>query len=369
MNDRAALDLLLSAGPLTRTEIGARTGLSKVTVSQVLGRLEARGMVEPVGSQSGNRGPNAALYAVVPSIGYAAGVDVGPDGITVAVADITGTELGRGSVPGGSEDLIDSVHKAVAAATAEAGVPEDGLRSVVIGTPGVVDPVTYAVDLVIDIPWHPALPGALRERLGCPVSVENDVNLAAVAEQAHGRASDTDVFVLLWVGRGLGMAVVLGGRLHRGAGGGAGEVGYLPVPGAPLTTVLSDPSAAAFQSLVGGHAVCALAVKYGLDDSSPAAAVAAAGADHPMLDELGDRLAVGVAAICAVLDPSLVVLSGEVGRAGGVSLADRIERAVTRIVPVHPAVRVTEVAGDAVLAGAIHVATRNAREAVFETLA
>src|SRR5688500_10006814 len=104
MNDRAAVDLLLSVGPMTRTEIGARTGLSKVTVSQVLGRLEARGMVELVGSQSGSRGPNAALYAVVASIGYAAGVDVGPDGITVAVADITGTELGRSTVPGGSED-------------------------------------------------------------------------------------------------------------------------------------------------------------------------------------------------------------------------------------------------------------------------
>lgn len=371
MNDRAVLDLLLAAGPLTRTEIVGATGLSKVTVSQLLGRLETRGMVEVVGSQSGSRGPNAALYSVVATIGYAAGVDVGPDGITVAVADITGAVRGRSTVPGGSDDLVDDLHKAVCAATAEAGVPDDGLQAVVIGTPGVVDPETDAVDLAVDIPaWTPALPAALRRRLECRVSVENDVNLAALAEHAHGGPDAPDDFVLLWVSRGLGVGIVLNGRLHRGASGGAGEVGYLPVPGTTLPTVVSDPHAAAFQSLVGGDAVRALAAKHGLDSTSAAAAVAAAAAaDHPMLDELGDRLAVGVAAICTVLDPRLVVLSGDVGRAGGPALAGRIERAVPRIAPVHPSVRTTEVAEDAVLAGAIHIATRTAREAVFDTLA
>ncbi|MCO1658622.1 ROK family transcriptional regulator [Pseudonocardia humida] len=369
MNDRAVLDLLISEGPLTRTDLGGRTGLSKVTVSQLLGRLEARGLVEVVGAQTGSRGPNAALYCVVPTVGYAAGVDVGPDGITVAVADITGAVRGRGAVPGGSDDLVDGLHKALSAATAEAGVPEDGLQAVVIGTPGVVDPETDSVDLAVDVPaWSPELPEALRRRLRCRVGVENDVNLAALAEQAHGGAAGADDFVLLWVSRGLGIGIVLGGRLHRGASGGAGEVGYLPVPGTALPTVVSDPRAAAFQSLVGGHAVCALAARHGLDDSDPAAAVAAAAAtaDHPLLDELGDRLAVGVAAVCVVLDPSLVVLAGDVGRAGGAALAGRIQRAVPKIAPVHPAVRTTEVAGEAVLTGAIHVAVATARDAVFD---
>jgi predicted NBD/HSP70 family sugar kinase len=307
----------------------------------------------------------------VTTLGYAAGVDVGPDGITVAVADITGVVRGRSTVPGSSDDLVDDLHKALCAATDEAGVPDGGLQAVVIGTPGVVDPETDALDLAVDIPaWSPAVPEALRRRLRCRVSVENDVNLAALAEQAHGGAGGADDFVLLWVSRGIGVGIVLGGRLHRGASGGAGEVGYLPVPGAALPTVVSDPRSSAFQSLVGGDAVRALAARHGLDDTDPAAAVrtAAAEPDHPMLDELGDRLAVGVAAICAVLDPSLVVLSGDVGRAGGTALAGRIERAVPRIAPVHPAVRPTEVAGDAVLTGAIHVATRTAREAVFDAL-
>lgn len=367
INDRAVLDLLLSTGPLARTEIGVRTGLSKVTVSQLLGRLEARGMVEVVGSQAGGRGPNAALYSVVPALGHAAGVDVGPDAITVAVADITGAVCGRATVPAASDDLVGDIVKALSAATSEACVAAEGLDAVVIGTPGVVDPRTDAIDLVIDIPWTPTLPAELRSRLGCRVAVENDVNLAALAEQPH---VDADDFVLLWIGRGLGIGIVLGGRLHRGAFGGAGEVGYLPVPGAALPTGVTDVRGAAFQSLVGGDAVRTLATKYGLAATEEAAAIAEAVAtDSPLLDELGERLAVGLAAICVVLDPSLVVLSGDVGRAGGTALAERIERAVPRIAPVHPVVRPTRVTGDAVLTGALLVATDTAREAAFDALA
>jgi predicted NBD/HSP70 family sugar kinase len=371
MNDRAALDLLLSAGPMTRTEIGTRTGLSKVTASQLLGRLEARGLVEVVGSQTGSRGPNAALYAVVGSVGYAAGVDVGPDGVTAAVADITGTVRGEATAAGGSDDLIADVRGALRAALRQAGVPAGGLRSVVIGTPGVVDPATGDVDLAVDVPaWHPGLPVALRERLRCPVTVENDVNLAALAEQAHGRAADVSDFVLLWIGRGLGLAVVLGGRLHRGASGGAGEIGYLPVPGAPLPALVTEPRATAFQSLVSAEAVLALAATHGLEAPTAREVVATAvAAGHPMVNELGERLAVGLAAICVVLDPSLVVLSGDVGRAGGVALAGRIQQAVPRIAPVHPTVVVSSVTANAVLAGALHVSAGMAREAVFDDTA
>src|SRR6266536_6712910 len=95
LNDRAALELLLARGPLTRAQLGEMTGLSKVTASQLVERLEERGLVARVGEQAGGRGPNAQMYAVVPATAYVVGVEVGPQHVMAATADITGATVGR----------------------------------------------------------------------------------------------------------------------------------------------------------------------------------------------------------------------------------------------------------------------------------
>src|SRR3982750_2953234 len=95
LNDRAALELLLKKGPLTRAQLGELTGLSKVTASQLVERLEERGLVARVGEQAAGRGPNASLYAVVPTSAFVVGVEVGPEHAVAACADITGQVLGR----------------------------------------------------------------------------------------------------------------------------------------------------------------------------------------------------------------------------------------------------------------------------------
>ena len=205
--------------------------------------------------------------------------------------------------------------------------------------------------------------------------IENDVNLAAVAEHAYGAARGVDDFVLLWTGIGQGLGVMLGGRLHRGVTGGAGEVGWLPVPGEPLPTDVSEPQSGSFQRLVGGEAVANLAASYGIAETVPdeitadwiAAVVRTAVTTDAagFLDELAMRLAVGVAATAVVLDPGLVVLGGTVGRAGGVALASRVEEAVARICPSRPRVAVTEVEGNPILRGALLVALDHAREELF----
>ncbi len=150
-----------------------------------------------------------------------------------------------------------------------------------------------------------------------------------MAERAGGAAAGADDFVLVWIGVGLGLATVLGGRLHRGVAGAAGEIGYLPVPGAPLPQDVTHPATGAFQSLAGAQAVLPLAAGYGFAESTAGAAVRAAVAAAAAGDERGDafltelagRVATGVASVCLVLDPGLVVLGGEVGLAGGTALA------------------------------------------------
>ncbi len=387
LNDRAALDLLLGGDMLTRSQISEYTGVSKVTVSQMLTRLEERGLVTIAGEQAGGRGPNAALYSVVPSSAYVAGLYVESDLVSAAVADVTGRRVAEVSGnPNGAEDPVELVRGTVERACASAGIEVTRLSALVIGSPGVVDPRTGDPRLAVNLPtWHEGALDALKSAWHKPVVIENDVNLAAMAERADGAAGGADDFVLVWLGVGLGLATILGGRLHRGTAGAAGEIGYLPVHGAPLHTDIRHPASGGFQSLAGGSAVRELAAKYGFAAQTPAEAVQVALAGYApaeqaeqaeqasgaeaFLSELAHRVAVGVASVCVVLDPGLVVLGGEVGRAGGTALADRVAAGVASIWPSRPRVVPTGVPGEPVLRGAMLAAVAQARAGLMASVA
>jgi predicted NBD/HSP70 family sugar kinase len=385
LNDRAALELLLRGEMLTRSQISEYTGVSKVTVKQMLARLEERGLVAIAGEQAGHRGPSAALYSVVPSSAYVAGLYMEADLVSAAVADVTGRRVADVSVnPNGAEDPVEVVRGVVARACARAGVELATLTALVIGSPGVVDPRTGDPRLAVNLPaWHEGALDALRGILHKPVVIENDVNLAAMAERAAGAAIGADDFVLVWLGVGLGLATILGGQLHRGTAGAAGEIGYLPVHDAPLPSDIRHPASAGFQWLAGGSAVRALAASYDLAAPTAAEAVRAAvaharrpvGAEPSQadasrfLDDLAHRVAVGVASVCVVLDPGLVVLGGEVGRAGGDALASRVAAEVASICPARPRVVPTGVPDEPVLRGAMLAAVGLARAALLASVA
>jgi predicted NBD/HSP70 family sugar kinase len=358
--------------------------VSKVTVSQMLTRLEERGLVAIAGEQAGGRGPNAALYSVVPSSAYVAGLYVESDLVSAAVADVTGRRVAEVSGnPNGADDPVELVRGTIERACARAGIEVTRLSALVIGSPGVVDPRTGDPRLAVNLPaWHEGALDTLKDAWRKPVVIENDVNLAAMAERADGAAAGADDFVLVWLGIGLGLATILGGALHRGTAGAAGEIGYLPVHGAPLHTDIRHPASGSFQSLAGGSAVRELASKHGFTAPTPGEAVqiavsavsAVSAADREgnadaFLGELAHRVAVGVASVCVVLDPGLVVLGGEVGRAGGTALADRVAAAVASIWPSRPRVVPTGVPGEPVLRGAMLAAVAQARAALLASVA
>jgi len=183
-------------------------------------------------------------------------------------------------------------------------------------------------------------------------------------------AAGADDFVLLWLGVGVGLATVLGGRLHRGASGAAGEIGWLPLPGAPVTDDVRYPAGGGMQWLAGADAVRALAAEHGFGSAGASAGepVRAAVADSgeragQFLDELARRVALGAVAAC------LVVLGGEVGLAGGTALADRVAAEVARICPVRPRVVPTAVTSEPVLRGALLTAVNQARADLLASVA
>ncbi|MEU3311807.1 ROK family transcriptional regulator [Streptomyces sp. NPDC001591] len=384
MNDRAALELLLTHGPLSRTRIGQLTGLSKPTASQLLARLEAAGLVEATGTDEGRPGPNAQLYALNARAAHVGGLDVTPDRVLAAVADLTGAVVGRFELPyAEGSDAVGQVTGALAGALADAGLRPEDLHRLVIATPGAFDPRSGRLRYASHLPgWHsPTLLDELAAALPVPVGYENDVNLAAVAEQRLGAARGHQDFVLLWNEEGLGAALVLGGRLHRGWTGGAGEVGFLPVPGHPLVRQVTRANTGGYQELAGVQGLPALAAGAGVDTSGiprdaqvPAAVEllrrAAATPEGPHLAFLrayATALATGLASLVAVLDPEIVVLAGEAIAAGGDPLRALLEAELAELAPSRPRLVSGEVREHPVLRGALESALATARETVFDT--
>ncbi|MEV7522485.1 ROK family transcriptional regulator [Streptomyces sp. NPDC091371] len=389
MNDRAALELLLAHGPLSRTRIGSLTGLSKPTASQLLARLEAAGLVVATGTDDGRPGPSAQLYAVNPRAAYVGGLDVTPGRVLAAVADLTGTVVGTHEVPYAPETgAVDQVTEALGGAVKAAGLHRSDLHQVVIATPGAFDPQTGRLRYAGHLPgWHsPTLLDELAAALPMPVEYENDVNLAAVAEQRLGAARGHEDFVLLWNEEGLGAALVLGGRLHRGWTGGAGEVGFLPVPGHPLVRQVARANTGGYQELAGVQVLPRLAAELGVEpvpEAAPGgpyspevgAAVAllsraAATPEGPhlrFLQSYATLLATGLASLVAVLDPEIVVLSGAVIAAGGDPLRTLLESELAELAPSRPRLVSGEVAERPVLRGALESALAATRDEVFDT--
>ena len=378
MNDRAALDLLLEHGPLSRTRLGELTGLSKPTASQLLARLERAGLVVATGVREGGPGRNAQLYEINPVTAYVTALDVTPARIVAAVADISGRIVGRSELRtrrGSGDTAAQQVERVLDVALAgEPGVDRADLHRVVIGTPGAFDPTTGRLRYARHLPgWHdPDMLARVSDAVGVPVEGENDVNLAAVAEREVGRAKGVDNFVLFWAEEGLGAAIVIDGRLHRGATGGAGEVGFLPLPGTPLVRHVGRNNAGGFQELAGGKQVLALARSMGLRARTPESAVGLAlttpGAGDHILQLLGERVALGLASIVAVLDPALIVLGGGVLSAGGERLAEIVRSELSDLTVVSPDVELSTVSDPPVLTGALHTALAATREHVFDTL-
>ncbi|KUN01952.1 transcriptional regulator [Streptomyces yokosukanensis] len=406
INDRHALSLLQQEGPLTAGQLKQLTGLSRPTVADLVERLAVAGLITVVGeSGEQRRGPNARLYGIVADRARLAALDVRTGGVVVLVSDLVGRVLAETSVPIGGdtgtgpavEQAVAAVERTLEAAGAMGAPPREGIRAwgrlhtVGIGAPGLIDPATGDLRDSGGLPaWHRSLAAALQERLpGARVTVENETNLAALAEQREGAARDRDTFVLLWLGHGVGAAVVLDGTLRRGASGGTGEIGFLPVPGTGSLPSARDCDGG-FHSLAGTAAIGSLAAEYGLPvpagtdgpgvagvlsaavaraagETGPADAVGSGDAEpaERFLHALADRIAIGAASVVAVLDPGCVVLGGEVGQAGGPVLAALVEERLRRMSPLFTEVRASTLGGTAVLRGALLTARDRAQDELF----
>jgi predicted NBD/HSP70 family sugar kinase len=373
MNERAILEVIRARGPLSRAQVARDSGLSKPTVSQALTSLLGVQLVREVGRSTGRKGPSAVLYEINPSAGWVVGLDVGRRWVRAAIADITGEIVARRAERAqvrSARSLIGQIGEIAHGLAAEAGLRWEQVTHATVGSPGVFDPRRDVMGMAPNLPgWgRQGIVEAVREHLGTNVTFENDVNLAALGERARGHGRTLSDFVYLWIGTGVGIGIVLGGRLLRGSRGAAGEIGYLPI-GVEGRQATFSRRRGAFEEAVAADGIVRLARELGMRGPTSAERVFTAArrgdpAAGRAVETEARRLALGIATIAPVLDPEAVIFGGGVSRSGDLLLKP-IERELHAISPFSPHILVSALGDDAVLYGAIATALEAGRREVF----
>src|SRR6202050_4019770 len=373
LSRRSVFEALLHRSPISRAELAQVTCLSKHTMAEGTDALEQQGLVRSVGRTSGNVGRTAVLYELSPEGGHVLGIDVGARRLTVALADIAGRVVAEVDEPTDSRggawtiDQIARLSARLARATHHHPTPSR-IRSIVLATPGVVNPKSGAIEMAPNIAGldHLNVVGLLSEKLGSPVVLENDINLALLGEIWHGCAQNVDNVVFLALGSGVGVGLYVNGRLGRGENGAAGEMGYLPLGADPLQPESRLQGCLEYQIGATG-VVRRYRASGGSDVDSEREVFERAEAGDPIaanvIDETARLTGLAAAAVIATVDPQLLVLGGSVGARP--DFADKVARTLLQVSPRSVEIRTSTLGRRAGVVGAVSVALRRLHDEFF----
>jgi predicted NBD/HSP70 family sugar kinase len=323
-NLRAVTALLGSGGPQSRADLARGSGLSRTTVSSLVSELLEAGLVVETEDRGtpykGGSGRPPLLVALALRPGRVAGVDIGHGHVRVAVSDRSAkvqseVEMITDADPHGAATL-DIAADLVRQAAAEAGTPVADLLTVGLCVPGPIDRRSARVDQSVLPGWHELAPAdELGRRLGLPVIVDNDANCGAMAEHQHGAGRGAADLLYVKLASGVGAGLILGGRLHRGVAGMAGEVGH--VLAREDGTVCRCGSRGCLETEVSTQRLLDLLrpVYSGELDLAGLLDLDARGetAVRRVLTDAGHTVGRVLAGLCTTLNPSMIVVGGSLG--------------------------------------------------------
>jgi glucokinase len=358
-------------GPFTRAELIRATGLSAPTVGTLVSQLMQIGVVSDLGAGPSRGGRRPSSMEFNARHGYVAGIDLGPTRTRLALADLRGERLADRIMPTpqrlGPQALLARVAGALRALMEETGVPPSRLVAVGAGAPGAVDRgrglVTSAPNLQgwTQVPMRDLLESALH----APVVVENDVNLAVLGEHWRGAARGHDTCAFVFVGTGIGAGILIGGELHRGHHYLAGEIGVMCM--GPQYVDVDYGERGCFETLAGLHGLAERWPQASRQDPAGwvaglfEAAVSGDRRAAKIVDETARLIAIAVANVAAVVDPTLIVLGGALF-AQAESLVHEVRKVVERIYPSPIEIVPSALGKDAPLSGSLLMAANDARE-------
>ncbi len=345
----ALLRLLRDDGPISRAELGEAVQLSRSKLAVELDRLTEIGLVESQGLAASRGGRRSAIVGLAARLRFLA-VDIGATSVDVAVTDGRLTVLGQVAEPIDVRDGPDAVLAVVLDLVGK--LRADGLavdlHGAGVGVPG---PVSFRDGVPVAPPIMPGwnqypVRSVLSQHLGCPVQVDNDVNIMALGEMHAGLARTVDDLLFVKIGTGVGCGIIVDGQVYRGASGSAGDIGHIRVDdegpvctcgnvgcleahfsGAALARDATEAARAGRSDMLAERLAAA-----GRLTSADVAAAASSG-DHASVELVrdgGHRLGLLLAGLVSFFNPGMVVLGGEVAAGLGHPLLAELRSVVYR---------------------------------------
>ena len=328
LNQSIVFNLIVERGSISRTELAKQSGLPAATITRIVGDFLSAGLVSEVSSEESSGGRRPVLLSINPSAGYVAGVKLREDGITVAICDLNCTimhtceeTIVNDTAP---HRVVEVIANAVKRCLSEEGIAVRKVLGVGVGLSGLIDSSRGICRYSAILNWRDVELGpALEFKLRLPVRMDNDVNTLAVAERYFGAGRDAANFLLVTVGRGVGLGIVVGGEIYRGSRGGAGEFGHITVDTSVDAPLCNCGKRGCLEAIASDYGILRAAT--GIDPGHHVEDTIGALIDRARMGDAnmqaiftraGNALGVAVANLVNIFDPARVLLGGEGMRAG-----------------------------------------------------
>src|SRR5258706_4735024 len=322
LNQNIVLGLIAEQGPLSRTDLARLCGLPGATITQIVGDFVAADLISEVTSGESSGGRRPILLSIQARAGYAVAVKLREDGMTLTVCDLTCAVIHHreDSLPTGALpfEAVEVIARAVERCIKEAGIPRKRVLGVGVGLSGLIDSARGSCRYSAILGWRDVeLGSALEFKLRLPVRIDNDVNTLAVAERYFGAGRDAANFLMLTLGRGIGLGIVIGGEIYRGSSGGAGEFGHMTIDTAADAPVCNCGKRGCLEAIASDYGILRAATGadpgHHVEDAIGTLIQRARAGDEAtraIFTRAGTALGIALANLANIFDPSQVLISG-----------------------------------------------------------
>lgn len=343
LNQSIVLNLILDQQPISRTELARRSGLPAATITSIIADFMLAGLVLEVASEESKGGRRPVLLGINPDAGHVVGVKLSRESVIVTVCDLSCTILHSRTtrLTSGTalSTVVATIVESVGQCIHEARITDPHLLGVGVGLPGIIDSRRGICRYSALLGWRNAeLAAALEAALHLPVRIDNDVNTLAVAEHYSGENHDISDFLLVTIGSGIGLGIVVGGEIYRGASGAAGEFGHMTMDTSPTAPICNCGKRGCLEAIASSYGLVQaagydIACGQSVEELLNALIERARSGDsqaQAIFTYAGRMLGIAIANMVNLLDPARILIGGE-----GLQAGDLLLEPLRAILPQH----------------------------------